>query len=243
MSSLDAAYFDRWHADVGAAQRRDEIVRTALGLPVAFPSNSVLTWDGIAEVVAELALSPGDVLLDLACGRGAYGLEIACRTGARLIGVDFSGVAAQKARRRASALGLEARAEFRIGDLTRTGLPDTSVAAVLCVDSIQFADPVRAGLQECRRVLLPSGRLVLTGWETLPGGEALELTRVNSTDGALAASRACPVGGRGRRRRGRRSSTGVSASGGPSSAAGLRPNPARAGDRWHAVVKAPGGIT
>ncbi len=38
-------------------------------------STSLLSWDGIAETVAGLRLSPGGALVDLACGRGGYGLE------------------------------------------------------------------------------------------------------------------------------------------------------------------------
>jgi SAM-dependent methyltransferase len=58
------------------------------------------------------------------------------------------------------------RTEFRVGELIETGLDDGSVDAVVCVDAIQFAEPVVAGLAECRRVLTPGGRLVLTSWET-----------------------------------------------------------------------------
>lgn len=167
VSHLDAGYFDRWYADIGTSTRRDGIFRAALGLPAGFPSNSLLSWGGIAEVAAALAVSQGDVLLDLACGRGGYGLEIARRSGARLIGVDFSRVAIEQARRRAQALRLDDVAEYRIGELTDVGLPDEVATAVLCVDSIQFAEPVAVGLRECRRVLVPSGRLVLTGWEAV----------------------------------------------------------------------------
>ncbi|WP_410628466.1 SAM-dependent methyltransferase [Amycolatopsis sp. cmx-8-4] len=52
-----------------------------------------------------LDLRAGRVLVDLACGRGGYGLEIARRSGCRVVGIDFSRVAIEHARRRARALG------------------------------------------------------------------------------------------------------------------------------------------
>ncbi|WP_162146198.1 class I SAM-dependent methyltransferase [Amycolatopsis vancoresmycina] len=46
------------------------------------------------------------VLVNLACGRGGYGLEIARRRGCRVVGIDFSEVAIEQARRRARELRL-----------------------------------------------------------------------------------------------------------------------------------------
>jgi SAM-dependent methyltransferase len=162
-STSAAEYFDGWYSRLaGSAAHRDFPVDT-LGLPPEVESTSLLPWDGIADVVAALALRPDHVLLDLGCGRGGYGLEIARRTGARLLGVDFSAVAIERARE--NAVGADA--EFTVGDLTDTGLQDGTVDAIMSVDAMQFADPYPAGIAECRRVLLPGGRLVLTGWQAV----------------------------------------------------------------------------
>lgn len=136
-----------------------------LGLPPDLRSTSLLSGAGLDEVVTALGLCGGQVLLDLACGRGGYGLEIARRSGSRVVGVDFSAVAIEQARRRAQTLEPANRADFHVGELTRTGLRTASVDAVLIVDSIQFAEPTLDALRECRRVLLPGGRIVVTGWE------------------------------------------------------------------------------
>ncbi|MEO3936841.1 methyltransferase domain-containing protein [Dermatophilaceae bacterium Soc4.6] len=104
-TSLDrAAYFDGWYTDMGRTPLKDQIEQRHLGLPPQLLSTSLLTWEGIAEVVSSLRLSPGDLLLDLACGRGGYGLEIASRTGARLLGLDFSPEAVRQARGQAAHL-------------------------------------------------------------------------------------------------------------------------------------------
>jgi len=134
-------------------------------------STSLLSWDALEEVVAALALHDGQRLLDLACGRGGYGLEIARRSGARVIRVDLSAVAIGQARHRAQELGLAERVDFRVGELTRTGLDAASVDAVLVVDAIQFAEPIVEALLECRRVLAPGGRAVLTCWEAVDAND------------------------------------------------------------------------
>ena len=137
-SSLTATYFDGWYAEMVGSPVKDEIHQRYLGLPADLLSTSLLSWEGIAEVVAEMRLSHDDTLLDLACGRGGYGLEIAARTGAKLVGVDFSAEAVRQASEQARRLGRTA--DFRIGDLAATGLGDGSVNAVVCVDAIQFAE-------------------------------------------------------------------------------------------------------
>ncbi|HST47710.1 class I SAM-dependent methyltransferase [Jatrophihabitans sp.] len=160
---IPAAYFDQWYANMAGTAPNDAITQRHLGLPPSLLSTSLLTWDGIAEVVTALRLPTGGTLLDVACGRGGYRLEIAARTGARLIGVDYSAEAIRQATENARAQS--APAQFRVGDLAATGLPDGSVDGVVCVDAIQFAtDPV-AAYAELRRVLAPGGRVVLTCWE------------------------------------------------------------------------------
>jgi ubiquinone/menaquinone biosynthesis C-methylase UbiE len=120
------------------------------------------------------------VLLDLACGRAWYGLEIAARAGARLIGVDFSAEAVRQAGQQARLQHRDA--EFKIGDLTAGGLPDRSVNAVLCTDSIQFPDRPEAAYRELRRVLVPGGRAVLTSWEPVDRADERLSERMRRVD-------------------------------------------------------------
>ncbi|MFJ7216360.1 SAM-dependent methyltransferase [Amycolatopsis sp. NPDC098790] len=176
------AEFDRWYADRVESPVADELVRRVLGLPPDLQSTSLLTGAGLDQVVAALGLRAGQVLLDLACGRGGYGLEIARRTGCRVVGLDFSRVAIDHAQLRAQTLGLADRAGFRVGELTRTGLGPASVDAVLVVDSIQFAEPTLDALLECRRVLRPGGRVVVTCWEAADAGDERVSPRLRQLD-------------------------------------------------------------
>jgi SAM-dependent methyltransferase len=175
-----AQYFDGWYADMVGSPRKDEIAARHLGLPPELLSTSLLTWDGLAEVVQALELAPGQVLLDLACGRGGYGLEVARRTGARLVGVDFSSEALRQAAELARRWPVQA--SFSLGELSATGLADASVDAVLVVDAVQFVERPAQAYRELRRVLVPGGRAVLTCWEAADRADERVPERLRQVD-------------------------------------------------------------
>jgi SAM-dependent methyltransferase len=185
---LSAEYFDDWYASKAATPAVAEITNRHMGLPADL-SAGVIPAEAIGELITGLRLKPGDTLLDLACGRAGYGLTIARSAGARLVGVDFSAQALTEAREQATRLGV-AGAEFRVGELTASGLPDASADAVLCTDSIQFPDHPADAYREIRRVLRPGGRVVLTCWEPVhPGDERLS-PRLRQVDLAAGLARA-----------------------------------------------------
>jgi len=178
----DAEYFDQWYADMAASPARDAVVARALGLPPELRSAGVLTEEGLAQVVEELRLPGGGLLVDVACGRGGYGVEAALRTGTRLVGVDFSAVALEQARWNAARRLSAGRSEFWTGTLLATGLPPAVADGVLCVDAVQFAEPPLAALREFRRLLAPGGRLALTCWEAVDPADARVPARIRGVD-------------------------------------------------------------
>jgi SAM-dependent methyltransferase len=182
VARADAEYFDNWYSNIIGSPACDRIVGEALGLPPELRATGNLPWAAIDDIVEALAVGVGAVLVDLGCGRGGYGIEVARRTGTRLVGVDFSAVALAQAMSHADAAGLAGRTEFRLGDLQASGLEDASVDAVMCIDTIQFADSVVAALVDCRRILRPGGRLVLTWWEARTRGDPSFPERLRDLD-------------------------------------------------------------
>jgi ubiquinone/menaquinone biosynthesis C-methylase UbiE len=128
--------------------------------PFSFVSVALL-----GHVADALALAPGQTLVDVGCGRGGPGLWLAKSQGAALIGVDFSPVAAQHAADRAALFGLAEEARFVVGDLAASGLPAASADAVVSIDALHLARDLAAAGREVLRILRPSHRLVLTGWQ------------------------------------------------------------------------------
>lgn len=174
MAAPEPAEFDEWYETIAASPRWDGLVREWLGLPETVESTGYLTGAGLAEVTGLLALGEEQTLVEVGCGRAGYGLAVIAG-GGRLTGVDFSAVALSAASRAATRLGLADRARFLLGELTSTGLPDASADAVLCVDALQFAPSVVEAAVECRRLLRPGGRLVVTSWEPADAETAQQL--------------------------------------------------------------------
>jgi SAM-dependent methyltransferase len=178
----DSAYFDRWYSEMEASPAKDALLMRHLGLPAELGSAGILPWDALAELADELRVPAGGLLVDVACGRGGYGIELARRCDARLIGVDFSAVALTQARLIATRRLAPGQAEFTVGTLTQTGLPTATATAILCTDSVQFADPPIAALNEFRRVLTGGGRLALTTWQPAASGDPDVVPRLRDLD-------------------------------------------------------------
>jgi SAM-dependent methyltransferase len=134
-----------------------------------YPANldvySYVSTSELNRFVAELRLSPGEVLADVGCGRGGPGLWVATKTGARLIGIDIAETALNAARDRALALGIAERAEFHRGSFQDTGLSDSSINGVMSIDALLFAPDKLAAIRELARILVHRGRLVVTTWD------------------------------------------------------------------------------
>ncbi|MEU3766264.1 methyltransferase domain-containing protein [Amycolatopsis keratiniphila] len=120
---------------------------------------------GAAELRARtyelLRLEPGSAVIDVGCGAGLAVSELSAR-GLRAVGVDLSDEMIDEARRRWP------ERDFLLGDAY--ALPVDGGFAGYRVDKVfhELADPELA-LAEARRVLVPGGRVVLSGpdWEGL----------------------------------------------------------------------------
>lgn len=136
--------------------------------PGGFEHISFLTLAEMRAMAEALSLSPGSLLVDLACGMGGPGLWVARQTGARLVGIDISGVALAGARDRAAAVGMADAAEFRHGTFAATGFDDDSVDGGISVDALQYAPSKVAAVEEVARVLRRGGRFVFACFELTP---------------------------------------------------------------------------
>ena len=145
-------------------------------------------WDRFgAATVARLPLAPGHRVLDLCCGAGASAIPAARAVGeaGRVLGVDVAAPLLELARARAAGEGL-ANIEFRHGDATRTGLPDGSFDAVVCVFGVFFARDMAAFAGEMWRLVAPGGVLAVTTWG--PGWAEPASGHFWETVGAVAPS-------------------------------------------------------
>jgi SAM-dependent methyltransferase len=174
-----AADFDQTFSAAAASPGIRRVWTLAVpDLPPQVEPFSFVSVGLLRHVMQALGLSPGQTLVDLGCGRGGPGLWLAQQADVALIGMDFSTVAVAHATRRAALFGRSGRARFLVGDLTRTGLEESSADAAVSVDAFHFAADPAAAAAEARRLLRPGGRLVLTGWQPKLPDDARLRTRL-----------------------------------------------------------------
>ena len=113
------------------------------------------------RVVEALAVEPGVRVLDVACGTGGVALR-AARAGADVVGIDISADQLAKARRAASAEGLDIR--FDEGDCQELPYADAEFDTVASAFGAIFAPDHERAAAELARVCRPGGRLALTAW-------------------------------------------------------------------------------
>jgi SAM-dependent methyltransferase len=100
-------------------------------------------------------LAPGRAVLEYGCGEGSSAFTLA-ELGARVTGIDISGVRIEHARERAAAAGLDS-VEFLEMNAETLEFPDRSFDVVCGVSIIHHLDLDKA-LAEVARVLRPNGR-------------------------------------------------------------------------------------
>jgi ubiquinone/menaquinone biosynthesis C-methylase UbiE len=124
-------------------------------------------------LVRNLEPRSGQRVLEIAAGPGDTGFLVAPllgNGGGRLVSTDLSPDMVEAARQRAAELGIRG-ADFRVLDAQAMDLPDASFDGVICRWGFMLMPDPAAALRECKRVLLPGGRLVFavfTGPEENP---------------------------------------------------------------------------
>ena len=113
-------------------------------------------------ILAELALSADDYLLEVGCGGGAL-LRDALRTGCRAAGVDHSPDMVRLAREENRDAVRDGRLDVQEASAESLPFPDATFSCAAMTGVLGFlAQPV-AALAEIRRVLAHGGRLVVLG--------------------------------------------------------------------------------
>jgi tocopherol O-methyltransferase len=123
------------------------------------------------DLIEELLKWSGDYttnrpqdILDVGCGIGGSSLYLAEKFGAKVTGITLSPVQANRARERAQAAGLAAKADFQVANALEMPFADNSFDLVWSLESGEHMPDKVKFLQECYRVLKPGGKLIFATW-------------------------------------------------------------------------------
>jgi sarcosine/dimethylglycine N-methyltransferase len=138
---------------------------------------------GGLEAVLALARRAGigaaSRVLDVCAGLAGPARFIARRWGARVTGVDLNPDRAAGARRLTAAVGLVDLVHVVRGDAQFLPFARESFTAVVSQEGLLHVPDKARALAECRRVLLPGGRIAFSDWIAMPrlgDGERRKLT-------------------------------------------------------------------
>ncbi|HVP45765.1 MAG TPA: methyltransferase domain-containing protein [Bryobacteraceae bacterium] len=135
-----------------------ESIGYSIELLKSIPDDCVDRFAGVSNISVTAQIPAGATVLDLGCGAGLDSMIASWRIGARgrVVGVDFSPVMLDQARRGTSQAGIE-NTLFCRADAERLPLPDASIDVAL-VNGIFNLNPARECIfHELARVVRKGG--------------------------------------------------------------------------------------
>ena len=147
---------ERWQVSGSAAEAYEHYLVPTLFTPWAH------------DLIARVALRPGERVLDVACGTGIVVRLAAAHVGVtgHVVGVDLNPGMLTVARTQMPATA-SARLEWREGDANALPCDDATCDVVFCQQGLQFFPDKAHAFREMQRVLAPGGRLALSVWRAL----------------------------------------------------------------------------
>jgi arsenite methyltransferase len=133
---------------------------------------------GCGNPISMAGLKPGEVVLDLGSGAGFDAFLAAKRVGesGKVIGMDMTPEMVQKARTNAEKLSVS-NVDFRLGEIERLPVPDSSVDVVISNCVINLSPDKSSVFKEIYRSLKAGGRIVIS--DVLRSGEIPDELRNN----------------------------------------------------------------
>jgi len=133
---------------------------------------------GCGNPISKAELKPGEIVLDLGSGAGFDAFLAAKRVGesGKVIGVDMTREMIEKARMNSEKLKIS-NVEFRLGEIEKIPVSDSSVDVVISNCVINLSPDKPAVFKEIHRTLRLGGRIIIS--DILRSGEMPEEIRSN----------------------------------------------------------------
>lgn len=113
------------------------------------------------EMANKINLRSGMKILDAGCGVGGTAIHFAKKENCEIWGLSLSPDQIGQAKQNAKKANVEDRCTFLEMDYSQTSFEDNSFDAIIGIESICYAEPKIAFLQEAKRLLKPGGKLAI----------------------------------------------------------------------------------
>jgi tocopherol O-methyltransferase len=120
--------------------------------------------DLIEELLKWSQVTEAKNILDVGCGIGGSSLYLAQKFNANATGITLSPVQAERAKQRAQSASLSERTEFLVANALDMPFADDTFDLVWALESGEHMPDKVKYMQECYRVLKPSGTLIMVTW-------------------------------------------------------------------------------
>lgn len=124
--------------------------------------------DAVLALARRAGVGAGSRVLDVCAGLAGPARFLARRLGARVTGIELNPDRAAGARRLSAAVGLGAQVRMVRGDAQSLPFASGTFSAVVSQEGLLHVPDKGRALAECRRVLLPGGRIAFSDWITTP---------------------------------------------------------------------------
>jgi ubiquinone/menaquinone biosynthesis C-methylase UbiE len=148
-------FYDEYYTRAQESQAHAEFCRLLYGHDLC--QHGMLDMGQLDKLVEVAGLRRDMLVLELGCGAGFMAEYISDRTGCRMVGIDISSAAIERARARTQAKS--ERLTFEAKDMEKLDYPEHHFDAAISIDTLYYVDGLANALTRVAKVVKPGAMM------------------------------------------------------------------------------------